>query len=135
MGGPELAEIRCALGRHGHSVETPCGAKIFVRPEQYKGVLDTIQTMGLKPRHIIASLEFENLVTGVIDGVKRTSVKRRRIAKTQPVYSEEPAVAVDVKRTFIHLDILRVDLPHAKTFPRGRARCAGRLFAQRCHIV
>lgn len=103
--GPELAEIRCALGRHGHSVETPCGAKIFVRPEQYKGVLDTIQTMGLKPRHIIASLEFENLVTGVIDGVKRTSVKRRRIAKTQPVYSEEPAVAVDVKRTFIHLDI------------------------------
>jgi hypothetical protein len=103
--GPELAEIRGALERRGHAVETPCGAKVFVRPEQYKGVLDTIQTMGLKPRHIIVSLEFESLVTGVIDGVKRTSVKRRRITKTHPVYSEEPAVAVDVKRTFIHLDI------------------------------
>lgn len=122
LDGPELAEIREALQSHGHEVEVAStGAKLFVRPEQYEAVVKAVDGLGLRPRHIVVSREFEAKVTGVIEGVKRTSVKRRRVAETAPLYSQEPEVVVEVKRTFIHLEIpssLRSGLsaPSAATF-------------------
>merc|ERR1719221_2229113 len=90
----------------GQSVELcPSGAKVFVRPDQHAAVISAVQDLDLKPRHIVVSQEIESLVTGVIERVKRTSVKRRRVAVTAPSYSEEPHVVVEIRRTFIHLEI------------------------------
>merc|ERR1712032_905365 len=105
--GDELAHVRHELEKHGHLVELPTGAKLFVRPEQYTAVVSAVQDLDLKPRHIIASQELEDLVTKVINTVKRTTVKRRRVAVTQPVYCRwmHTEVTVEVRRTFITLAV------------------------------
>jgi hypothetical protein len=107
LAGDELANVRNALESHGHAVELPCGTKIFVRPEQYISVVTAVKDMDLKPRHIVVSQELDNLVNKVIGTVKRTTVKRRRITMTRPSFCtwRSVQVNVEVKRTFIHLDI------------------------------
>jgi len=107
VAGDELANVRDALESNGHRVELPSGAKIFVRPEQYQSVVTAIEDMDLKPRHIIVSVEFDNLVNAVIGAVKRTTVKRRRITTTRPSFCtwKSVQVNVEVRRTFIHLEI------------------------------
>merc|ERR1712048_48157 len=45
LAGDELANVRDALMSHGHPVELPSGAKVFVRPEQYQSVVTTIEEM------------------------------------------------------------------------------------------
>lgn len=104
--GEALKEVRGALERSGHAVELPdCGAKVFVRPDQYAAVLTALADKKLQPRHIAVSAELEGVVTSIIDGAKHTSVKRRCVAETEPTISEEPSVRVRVKRTFIHLEL------------------------------
>ena len=107
MAGSELAHVRNALAKHGHPVELPSGAKMFVRPEQYQSVLATVEDMDLKPRHIVVAQELHDLVSSVISTVKRTNVKRRRIATTRPCFCpwQSVQISVEVKRTFIHLEI------------------------------
>jgi len=107
LAGDELANVRDALVSHGHPIELPSGAKIFVRPEQYNSVVTSIEPMDLKPRHIVVSQEYDTLVNRVIGAVKRTTVKRRRIATTRPSFCtwRSVQVNVEVRRTFIHLEI------------------------------
>jgi hypothetical protein len=101
--GDGLAEVRSMCAP---TVEQPHGAKIFVRPQQYSLVMNAIEGMDLQPRHIIVSSEFESAVTGVIEGARRVSIKRRRIiGKTKPLFCEDPVAYVHVKRTFIHLEM------------------------------
>lgn len=102
-----LADVRDALLRNGHKVELPSGAKIFVRPEQYESVIATIEDMDLKPRHIVVSQHLDNLVSGIISKIKRTTIKRRRITTTRPSLGSWKSVQVnvEVRRTFIHLTI------------------------------
>merc|ERR1711865_909860 len=74
--GSELAAIRTALQEAGHQVELrSSGAKIFVRPEQYANVLLALASVEMQPRHLITTVEFEDLVTSVIRGVSRTTIK------------------------------------------------------------
>jgi len=105
--GDELANVRDALKSHGHAVELPSGAKVFVRPEQYNSALTAVEDKDLKPRHVVVSQELENLVNRVIGAVKRTTVKRRRVTTTRPCFCtwKSVKVNVEVKRTFIHLEI------------------------------
>eukprot|EP00928_Gymnodinium_smaydae_P042478 TRINITY_DN2859_c0_g1_i5.p1 TRINITY_DN2859_c0_g1~~TRINITY_DN2859_c0_g1_i5.p1 ORF type:complete len:556 (-),score=51.13 TRINITY_DN2859_c0_g1_i5:175-1842(-) len=107
LAGDELANVRDDLENHGHQVELPSGAKVFVRPDQYERVISSIEEMEVKPRHIFVSQEFETAVTGVIAKIKRTSVKRRRITTTRPSFCvwRSMQINVEIKRTFIHLDI------------------------------
>merc|ERR1711971_290365 len=108
----------------GHLVELPSGAKIFVRPEQYSAVMDAMENMDLKPRHIVVSQELEPLVRTVIDGVKRTTIKRRRITTTQPKLCnwKQAEVKVEVRRTFINLKI-PTSLLSGTTVSRHAASC------------
>jgi len=105
--GDELATVRDALENHDHPVELPSGAKVFVRPEQYISVMTAVEGMELKPRHILVSQELHSLVNRVIGAVKRTTVKRRRVTTTRPSFCNWRSVQVNVeiKRTFIHLEI------------------------------
>jgi len=107
LAGDELANVRDALESHGYAVELPSGVKVFVRPEQYNSVITAVEDMDLKPRHIVVSQELEHLVVSVIGAVKRTTVKRRRVTTTQPSFCiwRGAKVSVEVKRTFIHLEI------------------------------
>merc|ERR1712217_57609 len=107
LAGDDLAHVRKALQSHRYPVELPSGAKIFVRPEQYKSVVAAVDDMDLKPRHVIASFELDALVSKVIGTIKRTTVKRRRITTRRPSFCawKSVQVNVEVKRTFIHLDI------------------------------
>jgi len=107
LAGDELANVRDALESHGHAVELLSGVKVFVRPEQYNSVITAVEDMDLKPRHIVVSQELEHLVVSVIGAVKRTTVKRRRVTTTQPSFCiwRGAKVSVEVKRTFIHLEI------------------------------
>merc|ERR1712032_1207529 len=61
LAGDELANVRDALESHGHPIELPSGAKIFVRPEQYSSVTAAVENMDLKPRHILVSQELDDL--------------------------------------------------------------------------
>lgn len=119
--GPELAEIRVALQEKGNEVElASCGAKVFVRPEQYANVLVALETVKLQPRHVITTPEFEAIVTSVIQGVSRTAVKNSQSIVTSPLYNEDPDVPVEIKRTFITLPVpnsLTTSSDRAVTFP------------------
>merc|ERR1711963_132139 len=56
------------------NVELPSGAKVFIRPEQYRSVLKHIKEndLELKPRHIVISAELETRVTDVINATQHT---------------------------------------------------------------
>merc|ERR1711920_1046354 len=86
LAGDELANVRDAMESNGHAVELPSGVKVFVRPEQYNSVITAVEDMGLQPRHVVVSQELENLVSGVIGAVKRTTIKRRRVTTTRPCF-------------------------------------------------
>jgi len=56
--GPELAHVRQALSSSDYECVLPeSGAKVFVKPHQYQGVLDAIKKKGcaLRPSHVIVS--------------------------------------------------------------------------------
>jgi len=105
--GPSLAKHRDALADHGFPVELESGVKVFVRPDQYKHVRDAVRELALQPRHIIVSLEYEEVVRSVIQNVsQKVGPKRQRALLATPgLYSEEPHVPVDVQRTFITLPV------------------------------
>lgn len=80
LNGPELADLRDALGARHSDVELKSGAKLFVRPCQYEAVVRAVRDMDLKPRHIIVAVDYEALVTGVIKGVgQQAGVKQKDI--------------------------------------------------------
>merc|ERR1711920_634000 len=59
MEAPELEAQRNALVTHKLSAKLRGGALAFVRPDHDAAVLQAIEHMDLKPRHIVAALEFE----------------------------------------------------------------------------
>jgi len=60
--GEELRICRDALAANGFSAEQPSGAKVFVLPEQFDSVLSAIDSLDLKPWHVVVSEEFEKAV-------------------------------------------------------------------------
>ena len=110
--GEELGDIRRDLENSGRAVElADSGTKVFVRPDQYARVLSALEGWSLRiggelhPRHIVVSSEYERQVVDVINSARRTSVKCRRVGTLTSVYSEDSNVLLEVRRTFIHLDI------------------------------
>lgn len=110
--GQEVADIRRDMENGGHAVEFPdSGAKVFVHPDQYARVLSALEEWSLRsgvelhPRHIVVSSEYERQVVEAISSAKRTSVKCRRVGTLTHLYTEDSNVHVEVKRTFIHLEI------------------------------
>lgn len=78
MEGPELEDCRRSLEDAGFSPELPSGAKVFVRPEQYEAVIEQLQSLDLKPRHVVVAEEFEELLLSVINGLPSSDQIRRK---------------------------------------------------------
>lgn len=77
---PMLSDMRGRLTSAGYSWNTPCGAKIFVNPEDVKVVLEEIRHQGweLKPWHAVVTAEKEELVCAVLDKAIKDIPKSKR---------------------------------------------------------
>lgn len=64
--GEELKGCRDALASKGLSAELPCGAKVFVLPEQWDSVINAIDSLDLKPWHVVFSEEFEKALNEAV---------------------------------------------------------------------
>lgn len=94
---PELEECRRAMSSSGCPFTVKGGAKVFVRPERYAGVMKAIQGKQLKPRHVIIADEFEDLLELAIHNIGK-GVKTKSKAFIPP----EPMVE---KRTFLEVPL------------------------------
>jgi hypothetical protein len=65
-GGP-LAPFRDALTQAGHSFETESGAKIFCAVNQYEAVLACMETMDVRPYHVVVSATCRELVGRTVE--------------------------------------------------------------------
>lgn len=117
MEAHELEEQRKALKTHELPIKLRGGALAFVRPDHHAAVLQAIEHMDLKPRHIVVALEFEKVIREVIGRVgQQVAVKRQRtITATSPHFGD--GVHATISRTFVHLEIPNSSMPDSSRHP------------------
>merc|ERR1711862_168172 len=81
---PALEECREALSTNGFSSELPAGAKLFVRPQQVKPVMQALSSEGwnLKPRHVIVNDEFEDVVVKAVASLRSSDRVKQKSRAT-----------------------------------------------------
>lgn len=69
---PKLQECHALLIDNGYDTELPSGAKIFVSPDQFQPVMQTLsaECWELKPRHIIVNDDFEEAVVQTVNSLR-----------------------------------------------------------------
>lgn len=73
LSAPQLAQCRKALETHGFQVEIESGAKMFVKPEEYRAAVETIRVnrWELYPDHIVVTPDLEQTVMSVVQGLPK----------------------------------------------------------------
>lgn len=64
--GLELQSCRASLEEHGHPWKHVLGALVFVHPCQYRMVMRALDSIDLKPDHLIVSASLEHLVAETV---------------------------------------------------------------------
>jgi hypothetical protein len=67
VSGSPLAPFREALTAAGHNFETASGAKIFCAVNQYEAVLAAMETMDVRPYHVVVSQTCRDLVGRTVE--------------------------------------------------------------------
>lgn len=99
LDGPELAETRDALTRHGFDCVLPTGTKVFAHPTQYRACFQAIVGRSLSHSHVLVVQSLEPLVQAAVGRIRSKEKVRRK--SREPVGAVPEPWQVKYERTFL----------------------------------